>query len=124
MGDLSTNFSRAEFACSGKGCCGGAAPVHPELIEGLQMLRDLAGVPLHINSGFRCVTHNKEVGGKSESLHTLGMAADVAVPPRMSAQQLVTLAEQIPQFRDGGIGIYSTWIHVDVRKVKARWRIA
>ena len=123
MGKISKDFNRSEFACTGKDCCGGSAPMHPELVIALQHLRDLAGVPLKVNSGFRCIKHNKEVGGKPDSYHPLGMAADVAVPPRMSAVQLVALAEQVPQFANGGIGIYSTWIHVDVRSGKARWRI-
>lgn len=121
MGDLSRNFSRHEFACSGKNCCGGAAPVHPELVKALQHLRDLAGVPLKVNSGFRCITHNREIGGAESSYHTLGMAADIAIPRRMSAVAFAELAEQVPQFRDGGIGRYLNWIHVDVRPQKARW---
>ena len=123
MGDLSKDFSRSEFACKGKGCCGGAAPVHPALIAGLQELRDRVDLPLIIPSGFRCVVHNARVGGVPDSQHTLAMAADVLCPAGWSAEQLAKEAEKVEVFRRGGIDIYPGRIHVDVREDgPARWR--
>ncbi len=123
MGDLTKDFNRSEFACRGTNCCGGSAPVHPVLVWGLQELRDKAGVPLTLSSGFRCVRHNERVGGERQSQHTLGLAADVLVPEGWSAERLAELAESVPVFHEGGIGIYPTWVHVDARTTgKARWR--
>ncbi len=123
MGDLSKNFSRSEFACRGKNCCGGSTPVHPALVAGLQELRDKAGVSLSISSGFRCIRHNGAVGGSRDSQHIFGMGADVRVPAGWSAERLAALAETIDVFRDGGIGIYPSWVHLDVRTTgRARWR--
>jgi zinc D-Ala-D-Ala carboxypeptidase len=123
MGDLSKNFSRSEFACKGTNCCGHSAPVHPELISALQALRDHLNLPLSITSGFRCNRHNEFVGGAAQSFHTLGMAADVACPDGLTAEDLAQAAETIPAFQQGGIGIYSSWVHLDVRTTgKARWR--
>jgi uncharacterized protein YcbK (DUF882 family) len=123
MGDLSRNFNRSEFACKGEDCCNHSAPVHPDLIEALQALRDRIGKPLSITSGFRCNRHNTAIGGEDQSFHTLGMAADVACPDGISPGQLAALAEGIDLFREGGIGIYPSWVHLDVRKNgKARWR--
>jgi uncharacterized protein YcbK (DUF882 family) len=123
MGDLSKNFSRSEFACKGTNCCGHSAPVHPELISVLQALRDQLNLPLSITSGFRCNRHNESVGGAARSFHTLGMAADVACPDGMTAEDLAQAAETIPAFQQGGIGIYPSWVHLDVRTTgKARWR--
>ena len=123
MGDLTRDFSRREFACKGLNCCGASAPVHPALVWGLQELRDKVGAPLKISSGFRCRKHNREVGGSVESQHTLGLAADVLIPEGWTAERLVDLAETIEVFRAGGIGTYSTWIHVDVRTSgPARWK--
>jgi len=122
MGDLSKNFSRSEFACKGKHCCSNSAVVHPDLITALQELRELIGFPLRIASGFRCNKHNHEIGGASGSFHTIGMAADISCPVGFTAQSIAAKAEQIELFKNGGIGIYPTWIHVDVRKTgKARW---
>jgi uncharacterized protein YcbK (DUF882 family) len=123
MGDLSAHFSRREFACRGRDCCGESAPVHPALIMGLEQLRALVGKPLRISSGFRCNRHNREISGAADSLHTLGMAADVFVPAGWTAQELAGRAESVPVFHEGGIGIYTSWVHLDVRPTgKARWQ--
>jgi zinc D-Ala-D-Ala carboxypeptidase len=122
VGDLSKDFSRHEFVCKGTGCCGGCAPMHPDLIAGLQQLRDKIGRNLTITSGFRCKTHNERVGGETGSYHTLGMAADVLRPPGMMPTEMAKIAETIDVFANGGIGIYPNRIHVDVRQGKARWR--
>ncbi|MDY0324840.1 MAG: D-Ala-D-Ala carboxypeptidase family metallohydrolase [Candidatus Cloacimonadaceae bacterium] len=123
MGDLSKNFSRSEFACKGTNCCGHSAPIQPELISALQALRDQLNLPLSITSGFRCNRHNESVGGAARSFHTLGMAADVACPDGLTAEDLARAAETIPAFQQGGIGIYPSWVHLDVRTTgKARWR--
>ena len=123
MGDLSKNFSRSEFACKGTNCCGHSAPVQPELISALQALRNQLNLPLSITSGFRCNRHNESVGGAARSFHTLGMAADVACPDGLTAEDLARAAETIPAFQQGGIGIYPSWVHLDVRTTgKARWR--
>jgi len=123
MGDLSKNFSRSEFACKGTNCCGHSAPVQPDLISALQALRNQLNLPLSITSGFRCNRHNESVGGATLSFHTLGMAADVACPDGMTAKDLAQAAEAIAAFQQGGIGIYPSWVHLDVRTTgKARWR--
>ena len=122
MGDVSKNFNRSEFACQGKDCCGGAAPIHPDLLAGVQALRDLVGRPLRINSGFRCPKHNAAIGGVKNSYHMLAMAADIAVPQGMTPDDFAAFAEQVFVFHNGGIGIYASWIHVDIRKEKTRWR--
>ena len=123
MGDLSRNFSRSEFACKGTNCCGHSAPIQPELISALQALRDQLNLPLSITSCFRCNRHNESVGGATRSFHTLGMAADVACPDGLTAEDLAQAAEAIAAFQQGGIGIYPSWVHLDVRTTgKARWR--
>ncbi|WP_028315171.1 YcbK family protein [Desulfatibacillum aliphaticivorans] len=123
MGDLSKNFSRSEFACKGTNCCGHSAPIQPELISALQALRDQVSLPLSITSGFRCNHHNESVGGAAQSFHTLGMAADVDCSDGLTAEDLARAAETIPAFQQGGIGIYPSWVHLDVRTTgKARWR--
>lgn len=119
MGDLSKDFSRAEFKCR---CGCGEVEIHPDLLDSLQQLRDLAGGPIRINSGYRCEKHNREVGGKPESYHRYGMAADIVIEGR-SMDEMYQLAVRIPRFKDGGIGRYPSqkFIHVDVRSYPARW---
>jgi hypothetical protein len=59
MGDLSQHFSRKVFECR---CCG-RLQLDSHLVEGLEAVRTLAGVPVVINAGYRCPHHNQEVGG-------------------------------------------------------------
>jgi uncharacterized protein YcbK (DUF882 family) len=117
MGDLSIHFSKAEFACR---CCG-ELRIDKRLIDALEGLRSLAGQAILIHDGYRCPTHNQEVGGVTDSEHTRGLAADVAIPG-LSVQQMYDLALQIPTLAAGGIGVYDGgFLHVDVRSYPARW---
>lgn len=122
MEQLSDNFNRREFACKGSSCCGGSAPVDSKLVEALQELRDLAGEPIMITSGFRCLAHNSTIRGASQtSQHTVGRAADI-VCGSLSPRELMELAEKVKWFKNGGIGLYRTFLHVDVRpNGPARW---
>jgi uncharacterized protein YcbK (DUF882 family) len=117
MGDLSAHFSRTELECR---CCG-RLQIDSRLLDGLEKLRALAGAPVVIHAGYRCPEHNAAVGGVPHSEHTSGLAADIALPG-LSLQQMYELALQVPQFAQGGIGVYDGgFLHVDVREHRARW---
>ena len=121
-GDLSENFSRIEFACQGTDCCGGTAAIDSRLIEALQQFRDILRQPVHVTSGFRCLRHNRAVGSNDSSQHPRGYAADISVLPDTSIDEMEVIAEEIEAFRDGGIGKYDFFIHLDVRPDgPARW---
>lgn len=114
---LSTNFRVKEFACSD-----GSDPVFiaPELVKVLQKIRTHFGKPITITSAYRTPARNKAVGGMTYSQHLYGVAADIKVQgviPKKVAQYAEKL---LPN--KGGIGIYSTFVHIDVRKTKARWK--
>ena len=51
--------------------------IDTELVEKLQRIRDVLGVPLKITSGYRCIVHNasKAVGASRTSKHLYGFAA-------------------------------------------------
>ena len=115
MPKLSANFSDYEFACKGVNCCNHSTPVLPALVVSLQQLRDMIGKPIEITSGFRCVRHNKEIGGAVGSKHTTAEAADLAQIPGMTIDEMAEWAKKVPMFDRGGIILYPTWIHVDVR---------
>lgn len=89
------------------------------LVQKLQVLRNAVGVPLTVNSGFRCNKHNTAVGGAKTSRHIYGTAADIALPQGYTPVQFAALADSLELF--DGIGIYNWGIHVDMRDVKARW---
>jgi uncharacterized protein YcbK (DUF882 family) len=71
---LSRNFQLREFASK---CGSHQVLIHPMLLVALQAIRDEYGAPISITSGYRTPNHNASVGGAPNSLHTLGMAADV-----------------------------------------------
>ena len=117
MGDLTENFSRHEFACR---CQCGFDDVDLKLIMALQELRDLIGQPIHVSSGCRCEKHNRAVGGAKNSQHLLGRAADISTR-WLTPPELMMYALKIEAFKDGGIGLYKGFLHVDIRGYKARW---
>lgn len=69
-----SHFARGEMRCP---CCGRGA-VALALVLALEDLRSLYGRPVRITSGWRCQTHNREVGGHPQSRHLIGCAVDVA----------------------------------------------
>lgn len=113
---ISTNFTLREFAC--KCGCGLAEPKR-ELVQGLEDLRALLSniigrsVPITINSGHRCAAHNKKEGGKPESRHLTGQAADIRAKG-FKPQEIYDVAKNMPVFKNGGIGLYKTFVHLDV----------
>jgi uncharacterized protein YcbK (DUF882 family) len=110
------NFTRSEFACR---CGCGADAVDAELLQVLQDLRNHFGKPISIHCGIRCPPHNAREGGKPDSLHLVGKAADFHIEG--VDHQLVHgyLNAMYPDTY--GIGLYSWGIHLDVRTAKARW---
>lgn len=116
MGDLSKNFNKKEFACK---CCG-VSKASKKLVDGLQELRDLVDRPITIVSGYRCKKHNINVGGATNSQHVLGNAADIKIDD-MTIDEIIDAVEKIDVFKNGGIGRYRSWVHVDVRSGAARW---
>lgn len=110
----SDHFTKKELACK---CCGEPGPIKTELIEALEVLRSLAGCPLIVTSGYRCQKHNSEVGGAKDSQHLKGTAADVKAPG-IAPLALFALAAQIPAIK--GLGLYKSWVHIDVRKTNKR----
>lgn len=114
---VSTNFRVREFACSD-----GSDPVFiaSELVAVLQKIRTHFGVAVTITSAYRTPPHNARVGGKEFSFHLYGMAADIKAKG-ISPKKVGAYAETILGGR-GGIGIYDTFTHIDVRSQKSRWR--
>lgn len=87
------------------------------LANRLQVIRDLIGKPILINSGYRSPAHNQAVGGASQSQHLNGMAVDIVVTG-MPAKELQSLLKNW----SGGMGCYQHYTHLDIRPQKARWQ--
>ena len=113
---LSTNFKVREFACSD-----GSDPIFidSELVTVLQKIRTHFGKAVTVTSAYRTPPHNKSCGGTSYSQHLYGKAADIKVSG-VSPQTVAAYAEKLLP-GNGGIGIYNTFTHIDVRTTQARW---
>ena len=115
MGDLSANFNRAEFACK---CGCGFDTVDAKLIDYVQQIREHFAVPITINSSCRCQEHNHAVGGRPNSQHKRGRAADIVVKG-VAPQKVYDYAVKIGC---AGGGNYNSFTHIDSRtKSGARW---
>lgn len=109
---LSKNFSLSEFKCP---CCGKVKQPPQDLIDILQDVRDTFGM-VKITSAYRCEQHNSYVGGVKNSYHLKGVAADIQVKNTHPSTVQNYLRDH-----DGGLGLYSTFTHIDVRGYKVRF---
>lgn len=133
--NLSDNFKRSENRCRCMECNQYGADI--ELVFVLETLRshirqEIKGdAIIVVNSWFRCRAHNNRsasqknsygiygAGSNDNSWHLSGAAADIRVPdvsPRDIHEHLETMYPD-----KYGIGLYDTFIHIDVRPNKARW---
>ena len=75
---LTDYLTHSEFRCKchRKSCH--FTIVAPSLLESYGALRVSWGKPITVNSGFRCMDHNRDIMGSSEtSSHTSGFAIDL-----------------------------------------------
>ena len=123
------NFKVSEFACK---CCGKNI-ISQKVIDMAQKIRDYIGVPVRVNSGYRCDKHNAAVGGVKNSKHTKGLAADLSCgnTPQEKAEGARKLFEAVKDLKAKGelpdldyCIRYKTFIHIDCGgKRNNRWEI-
>lgn len=106
-------FNLQEFECP---CCKRVI-LHSDLLTNLIKLRKLIKDPIYINSGYRCKAYNDQVGGTPKSYHTFGMAVDIY----SKTVKIPDLALYAKQAGFKGIGLYKTFIHLDVRPEEYTW---
>lgn len=115
---LSSSFHVKEFACKDGS---DTIKIDTKLVDYLQRIRNWAGAPLIITSGYRTPSYNAKIGGASQSKHIQGMAADIYVIDRQKGiYDIAKYAEAI-----GMLGIErnedSNYVHVDTRTKKYFW---
>ena len=121
---LTKNFSLSEFDCKD----GTEMPSELltnvlELAENLQVLRDFVGVPIKINSSYRSLSHNANIGGSKSSQHLFAKAADIVIKSK-SPEQVANIIKALisdGKMKQGGISAYNTFTHYDIRGHKSRW---
>ena len=111
MTRLSDHFTKEEFDCQ-CGCGNGDIIISDNLVFALECVRIHYGKPMRINSGIRCLTHNRKIGSRDTSSHIKGLAADI------SCNNMGTRLELMKHIiRDGEftrVGLHKDFIHVDV----------
>ena len=117
---LTAHFAVNEFQCK----CGKCHDfqLDTDLVDKLEKLfTALDCSKIVISSGFRCVKHDKTVGGSGTGQHTLGKAADICCigqNGKTIVSYLVCIAAQEVGFT-GIARINDSYTHVDVRS--GRW---
>lgn len=120
---LSTNFTVGELARSG-GKRFAVARIDPRLVECLQAIRDRVEKKVVVTSGYRSWSHNKAVYANRDqkptlSRHCSGQAVDIKVAD-LTGMQIAKVALDV--YGTGiGVGIASTYAHIDVRGQWKRW---
>lgn len=114
---VSPHFGVWEFKCKDNSR---VIVLDKALVELLEIIRLHYNKPLHINSGYRTVQYNASLKNSSpKSQHILGKAADIWLNDVSPKQLYSWLDSSYPNSL--GIGIYNTFVHVDVREGKSRW---
>ena len=109
---ISPNFKIKEFACQDGT---DTIVLHTDfIIDKLQKIRTHFNAPITINSAYRNPTHNKKVGGSSNSYHVKGRAFDIVVKD-IAPNEVAKYAQSIGI---KGIIRYSWGVHVDSRGTK------
>jgi uncharacterized protein YcbK (DUF882 family) len=84
-------------------------------------VREAYGGPLRVVSAYRSVAYNRAIRGAANSTHTRGQALDLACPQPERLYHALLALRRAGEFR-GGLGLYSTFVHVDVRGTNTTWR--
>lgn len=106
MAKSSRYFSEDELKCS---CGCGGCEMDAGFLEVLDRVREDAGIPLFVNSGFRCVKRDAEVRG--EGNHPTGRAVDIRAPDSQTRLRVVGAMIRCGIER---IGVAKGFVHGDL----------
>lgn len=83
------------------------------LAPGMQRVRELLGVPVHINSGYRSEALNEAVGGSLRSQHSMGLAADFTAPSFGDPLKICRkILEHRREINFDQLIFEGTWVHI------------
>lgn len=114
---ITPHFKVREFACSDGS---DVVFVATSLVDILEAIRVHFGRPVTITSGYRTVSYNAGLKNSSKkSQHCNGLAADIQVEGHTPVEVYNYACSLLGDH--GGVGIYNTFVHVDVRASKSRF---
>lgn len=109
-------FKQWELKCR---CGCGLYNITEEMEETLDAVRELAGVPMVVNSGCRCEEHNRDVKGSPTSSHLKGIAVDIKADNNADRDAILYALYKLNIRR---VGIAKSFIHFDIDYSKTRER--
>ena len=104
------HFKQSEFTCK---CGCGLNNFSHVLSVILDDMRELSGFPYKVQSGCRCISHNKKEGGKKRSDHLTGEGVDIRAITNYQRFSIIMYAIFAGITR---IGLARTFIHLGMRK--------
>ena len=114
---ITPHFKVREFACSDGS---DVVFVATSLVDILEAIRVHFGRPVTVTSGYRTVSYNAGLKNSSKkSQHCNGLAADIKVEGHTPKEVYDYACSLLGDH--GGVGIYNTFVHVDVRASKSRF---
>jgi len=120
--NLSPNFTAEEFTRSTYATRHGIDNALPDdLLEsarmqaqGLERVRAVLSLPLHVDSGYRCLAVNRGIGSSDTSRHVVAGATDIICPAfgtaKMLAQKIIDYGKVILFDR---LIFEVDWVHVE-----------
>ena len=121
---ITENFNSSEFECKDGSKMPDSVLVNvKELAKNLQVIRNVVCAPITINSAYRNAIYNKQIGGANKSLHLVGKASDITIQGLTPKEVHTLLLDLIKEGKisEGGLGLYNSFVHYDIRGTKARW---
>lgn len=102
------DYEKGRFYCH----CGKDHPsyIDLDLLKVLEQIRQKIGIPMIINSAFRCPEYNLEVGGKPLSIHQIGRAVDILAKNGRWRYPIVKGALECGIKR---LGVAKFFVHID-----------
>jgi len=93
------------------------------LAQNLQVIKDVLKKRIKIVSGYRSYKCNRRIRGAKHSQHMEGKAVDIRAVG-MSTRRLKWAVEKLIKrglILQGGVGLYRSHVHYDIRGTKVRW---
>lgn len=119
MSRISEHISALEYSCR---CCSSFPPswiggepteAHKRLFTDFEEIRQAWGKPIVINSGYRCIKHNQEVGGEPCSIHIAGLALDLSPFNDERAEDLLNIILKMKPYLRVGYYQKKNFLHID-----------
>ncbi len=116
---ISEHFTKKEATCK---CGCGQMIIQDDLYRLMEIVREYCGgYSVNVHCVNRCVNHNKNVGGVSNSQHLRGAAMDFHIPKLDMPDLHSLMFELYNSDVVNNLGLYNSFIHVDVRTGKKRF---